>query len=60
MSLERLLLEIASTVVRGLANAARAETDADKLDAARGALMAAVAEVESALAREKFPELREP
>lgn len=55
-----MLLRLGADVLRGLSAALDAPDDAARLDAARTALLDAIAQVEGALAREKFPGLREP
>lgn len=59
MSLAQTLLDVGAAVARGFADALRARDEAASLEAARATLLNAVAEVESAAARAKFPELRE-
>lgn len=55
--------DVIAGVVQGVGNAAagalRAEDDADALRVLRASLLEQAESIESALAREKFPELRE-
>ena len=59
MSVATVLLGILAAVAEAFRRALAADDDAERLAAAREALLDAVSEVESAQARAKFPELRE-
>lgn len=59
-SLVSFLGGILEAVVRAIVGAMRSSSDAEALATARTAMLDAIAQVESAQAREKFPGLREP
>ena len=58
-SLFTFLAGIIADLVRAIVDAGRAKSDAEALAVARTAMLDAIAAVESAQAREKFPGLRE-
>lgn len=59
-SLVSFLGGILEAVVRAIVGALRSSSDAEALEVARRGMLDAIAQVESAQAREKFPGLVEP